>query len=161
MGFLAPARKSCWCELTLAIQQGQGVGAQLCPQLIALSTSARIFSSSAAVNSFSANSVGHMLPSSSLALSLKPRVAYLLLNLSAHLKKQTTLPSLAYAGIPYQVLGDNAGAVVLMIAWSRWAMALSCFGISAIFASTSLSPSALPARAAFTSRARSFIAACS
>ena len=38
-------------------------------------------------------------------LSSKPRVAYLDLNFSALLKKQTTLPSLAYAGIPYQVFG--------------------------------------------------------
>src|SRR5687767_11563587 len=49
-----------------------------------------------------------------------------------------------------------------MIAWSRSAMARSGPGISAIFASTSLSPSALflLARAsAFSSWARSFIAA--
>jgi hypothetical protein len=75
-------------------------------------------------------------------------------------KKQTTLPSFAYAGIPYQVLGERSGALALMMAWSRSAMARSGFGISAIFASTSLSPSALPAREpAFSSRARSFIAA--
>jgi hypothetical protein len=51
-----------------------------------------------------------------------------------------------------------------MIAWSRSPMARSGFGISAIFTSTSLSPSALPAReprrvAAFSSWARSLIAA--
>jgi hypothetical protein len=51
-----------------------------------------------------------------------------------------------------------------MIAWSRLAMARSGFGISAIFASTSPSPSALscfaPRRAsAFSSWARSLIAA--
>ena len=68
------------------------------------------------------------------------------LNLCALWKKQTTLPSLAYAGIPYQVLGERAGALALMMAWSRSAMARSGSGISAIFASTSLSPSALPAR---------------
>src|SRR5258708_13812949 len=44
-----------------------------------------------------------------------------------------------------------------MIAWSRLARARSAGGIWAIFASCSLSPSALPA-AAFTSRARSLIA---
>src|SRR6476661_2842686 len=73
-----------------------------------------------------------------------------------------TFPSLAYAGIPYQVFGERPGALALMIAWSRMAMERSGSGISAIFASTSLSPSALSlaARAsAFISRARSFIAA--
>src|SRR6266702_2738800 len=80
-----------------------------------------------------------MLPSSSLALSLKPSVAYLLLNLSAHLKKQTTLPSFAYAGIPYQVLGDRAGALALTMAWIRFAIARSGSAISAIFASFLLS----------------------
>ena len=50
-----------------------------------------------------------------------------------------------------------------MIEWSRSAMARSGSGISAIAASTSPSPSALPARgprraAALSSRARSFIA---
>src|SRR2546426_9392423 len=104
------------------------------------------------------------VPSSRFALSLKPKVAYLALNLCALWKKQTTLPSLAYAGIPYQVLGERAGALALMIAWSRSAMARSGSGISAIFASTSLSPSAPgprgPRRAdAFSSWARSFIAA--
>src|SRR5206468_3810859 len=100
------------------------------------------------------------------ALSLKPNVAYLVLNFCALWKKQTTLPSLAYAGIPYQVFGDRAGALALMIAWSRLAMARSGSGIAAIFASTSLSPSAsfffarAPRRAsAFSSWARSFIAA--
>ena len=79
-------------------------------------------------------------------LSLKPNVAYLDLNFCALWKKQTTLPSLAYAGIPYQVLGERAGALALTMAWTRSAMARSGSGISAIFASTSLSPSALPAR---------------
>src|SRR5215218_3128656 len=105
-----------------------------------------------------------MAPSSRFAASLKPNVAYLDLNFSALWKKQTTLPSLAYAGIPYQVFGERAGALALTIAWSRLAMARSDSGISAIFASTSLSPSALPARgprraSAFSSWARSFIAA--
>ncbi len=84
-----------------------------------------------------------MAPSSRFASSLKPSVAYLDLNLSALWKKQTTLPSLAYAGIPYQVFGESSGALALMIAWSRLAMARSGPGISAIFASTSRSPSAL------------------
>src|SRR5437870_2488392 len=87
-----------------------------------------------------------MAPSSRFALSLKPRVAYLDLNFCALWKKQTTLPSWAYAGIPYQVLGARAGALALTMAWSRSAMARSDSGISAIFASTSLCPSALPAR---------------
>jgi hypothetical protein len=75
------------------------------------------------------------------------------------LEETDDIAVLGTRGIPYQVFGDNAGAAFLMIAWSRWAMARSCSGISAIFATTSLSPSALPARAACTSRARSFIAA--
>src|SRR5438105_5911497 len=105
-----------------------------------------------------------MAPLSRFALSLKPNVAYLVLNFRALWKKQTTLPSFAYAGIPYQVLGERAGALALMMAWSRSAMARSRSGISAIFASRSLSPSALPARgprraAAFSSWARSRIAA--
>src|SRR5205823_10327304 len=104
-----------------------------------------------------------MWPASRFAWSLKPNVAYLVLNFRALWKKQTTLPSFAYAGIPYQVLGERAGALTLMMAWSRAAIPRSCSGISAIFASTSLSPSALPARglrreAAFSSWARSLIA---
>ena len=99
-----------------------------------------------------------MAPSSRFALSLKPSVAYLVLNFCALWKKQTTLPSLAYAGIPYQVFGERSGALALTMAWSRSAIARSGSGISAIFASTSLSPSASLA-AAFSSWARSFIAA--
>src|SRR5712692_5070152 len=137
---------------------------QLPPQLTAFFTRAPILTSSVAVNSFSAKATGHTVPSSRFALSLKPNVAYLDLNLCALWKRQTTLPSLAYAGIPYQVLGESAGALGLMMAWRRSAMARSGFGISAIFASTSLSPSAFfacgPRRAsAFSSWTRSFIAA--
>src|ERR1043165_4937696 len=107
-----------------------------------------------------------MLPSSRFALSLKPSVAYLALNLCALWKKQMTLPSLAYAGIPYQALGERAGALALMRAWSRSAMARSGFGISAILARTSLSPSAsfergLRRASALSSWARSFMAAFS
>jgi len=47
---------------------------------VALLTNAAILSSSAVVISFSAKAVGHMAPSSSLALSVNPRVAYLDLN---------------------------------------------------------------------------------
>lgn len=43
-------------------------------------TSAQIRASSAAVSSLRANSVGHISPSSRLAWSLKPTVAYLVLN---------------------------------------------------------------------------------
>src|SRR5215472_9186260 len=105
-----------------------------------------------------------MAPSSRFAVSLKPSVAYLVLNLFAGWKKQTILPSLAYAGIPYQVLGARAGAPALTMAWTRSARARSGSVISAIFASTSLSPSALAPRgprraAAFTSWPCSFIAA--
>ena len=87
------------------------------PQLNAFFTSAPILASSAEVNFFSANAVGHMAPSSRFAWSLKPNVAYLALNLCAPWKKQTTLPSLAYAGIPYQVLGERGGALAWMMAW--------------------------------------------
>src|SRR6267154_4900845 len=57
--------------------------------------------------------------------------------------------------MPYQSRGERAGAMSLMMAWSRLAMTRSRSGISAIFARTSLSPSGLPA---FSSRTRSFIA---
>src|SRR6266511_3060901 len=120
-------------------------------------------SGSVAVNSVSAKEVGHMAPSSRFAASWKPNVEYLELNFCALWKKQTTLPSLAYAGIPYQVFGERAGALALMMAWRRLPMARSGSGISAIFPSTALSPSALSARgprraAAFSSWARSLIA---
>src|SRR4249919_1878032 len=133
------------------------------PQLTAFFTSATILASSVAVNAFNANATGHIAASSRFALSLKPNVAYLVLNFCALWKKQTTLPSLAYAGIPYQSLGERAGALALMTAWSRSPMARSGSGISAIFASTAVSPSSLAARgprraAAFSSWARSFIA---
>src|SRR5207249_9835583 len=88
----------------------------LSPQLTAFFTSALILASSVGVNSFSAKATGHMGPSSRFAASLKPNVAYLVLNFCAGWKKQTTSPSLAYAGIPYQVLGERAGALPLMIA---------------------------------------------
>ena len=66
-----------------------------------------------------------MAPASTFAASSKPNVAYLDLNLAALLKKQTTLPSLAYAGIPYQVFGQRSGADSVMISWSRLAIARS------------------------------------
>src|SRR5204863_6709191 len=88
-------------------------------QPTAFFTSARIFASSAAVSFDSAKATGHMEPSSSLALSLKPNIAYRSLNFPALRKKQTTLPSLAYAGIPYQVLGDRSGAAALMSSCTR------------------------------------------
>ena len=87
------------------------------PQLTAFFTSAVILASSAAVNPFSAKAVGHRAPSSRFASSLKPNVAYLVLNFCALWKKQTTLPPLAYAGIPYQSLGARAGALA---AWPGW-----------------------------------------
>src|SRR4029077_11078539 len=128
----------------------------LSPQLTAFFTSAPILASSAAVNSFSAKAVGHMAPSSRFASCRKPNVAYLVLNFCALWKKQTTLSSLAYAGIPYQVLDERPGAVALTMACSRSAMARSESCIPAIFSSTSASPSTVPA---FRSRAASLIAA--
>src|SRR4029077_7111924 len=82
-------------------------------QRTAFFTSAASCFSSGAVSSFTANSTGHRAPLSRFASSLKPNVAYLALNFSAGLKKQTTLPSLAYAGIPYQVFGQRAGAAAV------------------------------------------------
>src|SRR3989475_1568512 len=99
-----------------------------------------------------------MAPSSRFALSLKPNVAYLVLNFWAVWKKQTTLSSLEYAGIPYQSLGESAGALSLVIVWSRLAMVRSGSRISAIFASTAPSPSAL---SVLSSWMRFFIAPCS
>jgi hypothetical protein len=64
-------------------------------QLTAFLTSAAIVASSVAVSFVSAKSVGHMVASSRLALSLKPKIAYLVLNFSAGRKKQTTLSSFA------------------------------------------------------------------
>src|SRR5207244_7526011 len=100
---------------------------------------------------------------STYAAPLKPNITYLVLNFFALRNKQTTLPFLAYAAIPYQGLAERAGVLALMIAWSRLAIARSGSGISAIFASTAVSPSALSARgprraAAFSSWMRSLIA---
>src|SRR6516164_3047839 len=157
-GRSCPAHRQVW--LIVCPRRGHaraGPSGELGPQLAAFFTSAPILASSAAVNSFSAKAVGHMAPSSRFASCMKPIVAYLVLNLCALWKKQTTLPSLAYAGIPYQSLGARAGALALMIAWSRSPKARSGPGISAIFASTALSPSALSARG--PGRAAAFFAA--
>src|SRR5207237_7521231 len=99
-----------------------------------------------------------MAPSSRFASCMKPNVAYLVLNFCALWKKQTTLPSLAYAGIPYQTFGARAGALAFMIAWSRSPMARYGPGIAATFASTALSPSALSARG--PGRPAAVVAAC-
>ncbi len=69
---------------------GRGPGGELSPQFTAFFTSRAIFASAAAVNSFSAKEVGHMVPSSRFAASLKPNVPYRVLNFSALWKKQTT-----------------------------------------------------------------------
>jgi hypothetical protein len=97
----------------------------------------------AAFRCFSSKAVGHMFPSSRFASCMKPNVAYRVLNFCMLWKKQTILPSLAYAGIPYQSLGERTGALALMIAWSRSPMTRSGSGIAAIFASTAFSPSAV------------------
>src|SRR5436309_11824757 len=60
-----------------------GPSGELGPQLTAFFTSAPMLASAAAVNSFSAKAVGHRAPSSRFALSLKPNVAYLVLNFCA------------------------------------------------------------------------------
>lgn len=51
------------------------------PQPTAFFTRASIFFSTAGVSSFSAKEVGHISPSSRFAVSLKPSVLYLALNL--------------------------------------------------------------------------------
>src|SRR5262249_55057521 len=79
------------------------------------------------------------------------------LNFCVSRKKQTTLPSLAYAGIPYQSFGESSGALARMIAWSRSPVTRSGSGIAAIFARTALSPSASSARG--PGRAAAFLAA--
>ncbi|MCY1442117.1 hypothetical protein D9M71_584660 [compost metagenome] len=64
--------------------------------------------------------------------------------------------------MPYQVLGESAGAVAVMISCRRRAILPSAGGICPIFSMMSASPSAfsLPALAsAFSSLARSFMAA--
>ncbi len=76
-------------------EQATGSGRGSLAQLAAFLTNAPIFASTSLVNSFSANEAGHMAPSSSLAVSLKPKVAYLTLNFSAPWKKHKTLSSLA------------------------------------------------------------------
>src|SRR5207302_11135611 len=113
---------------------------------------------SALVSFFSAKAMGHMEPSSSFALSLKPNIAYRSLNFVALRKKQTSLTSLfAYAGIPYQVFGERSGALSLPSACSRFPIARSCGAIAASAARTAFSPSS----AAFSSFARALIAAFS
>src|SRR5262245_2366618 len=105
-----------------------------------------------------------MAPSSRFAASSKSSVAYLDLNFAALLKKQTTLPSLVYAGIPYQVFGQRSGALSWTIAWTRLARARSGSFIAVIAARSARSPSALLLLArssAFSSWARAFIAAFS
>src|SRR5438046_8799504 len=87
-----------------------------------------------------------------------PSVAYLALNVRALWKKQTTLPALAYAGIPYQVFGERSGALALMMAWSRSAKVRSGFGIAAIAASAAVS-SFSPRASAFRSWAYALAAA--
>src|SRR5258707_3513500 len=58
--------------------------------------------------------------------------------------------------MPYHVRGDSIGALALTIAWTRLAMLRSGSFIAPTFASTALSPSAVPP---FSSWTYSFIAA--
>src|ERR1700759_2196673 len=103
-----------------------------------------------------------MVPSSRFALSLKPSVGYLVLNFCAGWKWQTMVPSLAYAGMPYHVLGARSGALAVTMAWIRSAITRSVSPISEIFSSTSRSPSALLGRGErLISLTRSFAAAFS
>ena len=70
------------------------------PQLTAFFTSAAILASSAAVSSVSAKAVGHMAPSSRFALSLKPSVAYLRLELCRGLEEADDVAVLGVRGHP-------------------------------------------------------------
>ena len=92
-----------WLRPTSARRSGNGAACrpwsarppEPVPQLAAFFTSSPILFSSAAVSLVRAYEVGHIAPSSRFAASSKPNVAYLDLNLSAALKKQTSLPSFA------------------------------------------------------------------
>lgn len=70
------------------------------------------------------------------------------------------MPSLEYAGIPYQVFGSSCGAVEVIILWSRSAISRSGGAISAILARQAAAASAL-LPPAFRSLTNSFIAAFS
>src|SRR5207245_1922304 len=110
---IAPLLTGPLCALPplTAARPGSGGGyGEFSPQLTAFFTSAPILASSAAVNSVRAKAFGHMLPSSRFALSLKPSVAYLVLNFCPLWKKQTPLPSLAYAHLQYQSIAARPGA---------------------------------------------------
>ena len=74
------------------------------------------------------------------------------------LEEADDLAVLGIRGLPYHVFAERSGALVMMIAWSRSAMARSGSCIAAIAASAAFSPSTLSA-AAFNSLARSFSAA--
>src|SRR5664280_255697 len=113
------------------------------------------------VISVSAYELGHIVPSSRAASSLKPTVAYRVLNLFESWKKQTTLPSLAYAGLPYQSRDVSCGATALTISWMRVAIARSASFISEIFSRTAASSCSLllASFSALSSLARSFMAA--
>ena len=94
-GKLALARPQLLMKKSVDVTLGSLFTLVNSPQLTAFLTRALILASSAGVSSFSAKEVGHMAPSSRFAVSLKPKVAYLALNLAALWKKQTILPSLA------------------------------------------------------------------
>ena len=122
------------------------------PQLTAFFTSATILASSAAVNFVSAKAVGHMVPSSRFAVVVEAECRVPRLELLRGLEEADDLAVLGIRGHPVPELRREVGALALMMAWSRSAMARSDSGISAIFASTSLSSSALAARAAARGR---------
>src|SRR5450759_2726534 len=85
VGWIRRRRRSSLSALRshLDSQRVRLVGGELSPQLTAFFTSAPILASSAAVNSVSAKATGHTAPSSRFAASLKPNVAYLVLNFFA------------------------------------------------------------------------------
>src|SRR5919204_2443918 len=161
MGALSGIHQGMRALLVRSISDGDGhflERTSRCPQRTAFFTSAAIFLSSAGVNSLSAHEVGHIVPSSRFAESLKPNVAYLALNLAALWKKQMTLPSLVYAGIPYHVFAEISGELALTISWMRLPMARSFGGIAAIASSAAFSSFA-PCSSIFNSLAYALAAA--
>ena len=94
LGYLKPGRTA---QAVLPRRTTRG---ELSPQLTAFLTSAPILASSAAVNSVRAKTVGHMAPSSRFAVSLKPKVAYLDLELVRCPEEADHLPVHAVATVP-------------------------------------------------------------
>ncbi len=101
--------------------------------------------------------IGRTSSGAGFASCVRPRVMDFL---SAR-KKKTVLPSLAYAGMPYQTVGRSAGALRRMSACRRSPISRKCSGMAAIFASVASPPSTVTVRQAafFSGTARQTSAA--